>query len=183
MLILASGSPRRRELLGRITPDFTVRPTGCDEDLLCDDPAQRVLELSRRKARAADCAAADAVLAADTIVALDGAILEKPADSDDARRMLRLLSGRTHTVYTGVTLRRGAEERSFYCATAVTFWPLEEDLLENYVRSGEPLDKAGAYGIQGRGALLVRRIEGDFFNVMGLPVGQVYRALLEFGAL
>jgi septum formation protein len=177
MLILASGSPRRRELLARITPDFVVRPTGCDETLAENDPARRVLELSRRKALAAAPGPDDIVLAADTIVALDGDILEKPADADDARRMLRALSGRTHAVYTGVALRKNDRLENFCCRTAVTFWELDDALIDEYVRSGEPLDKAGAYGIQGKGALLVKGIDGDFFNVMGLPVAAVYRAL------
>ena len=177
MLILASQSPRRRSLLARITEEFIVRPSGCDEHTDERDPAKRVSELARRKARAVEANADDLVLASDTVVALDGEILEKPADAEDARRMLRLLSGRTHTVFTGVCLRRGETEDVFFCRTEVTFWPLEGALIEDYIASGEPMDKAGAYGIQGRGALLVRSIEGDFFNVMGLPIGEVYRRL------
>ena len=181
MLILASGSPRRKQLLALITEDFSVRPTGCDESLICADPEQRVLELALRKARAAELLPNDVVLAADTIVALDDEILEKPADEDDARRMLRALSGRAHMVYTGVAVRTEHEMRSFCQKTAVAFWPLEQAFIDAYVRSGEPMDKAGAYGIQGKGALLVRSIEGDFFNVMGLPVAAVYRQLREMG--
>ncbi|MEA5039050.1 MAG: Maf family protein [Clostridiaceae bacterium] len=181
MLILASGSPRRKQLLGLITDKFDVRPTGCDETLLCADPDKRVLELALRKAHAAALLPGDAILAADTIVALDGEILEKPSDEADAYRMLRLLSGRTHTVYTGVAVRTEETVKSFCQKTDVTFWELDDAFIDAYIRSGEPMDKAGAYGIQGRGALLVQNIEGDFFNVMGLPVAAVYRLLRELG--
>lgn len=181
MLILASGSPRREQLLELITEEFSIRPTGCDESLVCTDPEQRVLELALRKARAAKLLPNDAILAADTIVALDDEILEKPADEDAARRMLHKLSDRTHLVYTGVAVRTEREIRSFCQKTAVTFWPLDQTFIDAYVQSGEPMDKAGAYGIQGKGALMVRKIEGDFFNVMGLPVAAVYRQLREMG--
>lgn len=167
--------------MGLITEQFIVRPTGCDESLLCDEPERRVLELSCRKARAAELSSGDAILAADTIVALNGMILEKPSDEADARRMLKLLSGQTHTVYTGVYVRTESGERSFCQQTDVTFWPLDDAFIDEYIRSKEPMDKAGAYGIQGRGALLVREIRGDFFNVMGLPVASLYRVFQEMG--
>jgi len=185
MLILASQSPRRRELLGLITEHFLVRPTGCDESFLCDDPAEHARQLALRK-----CAASlenqslnpdDAIIAADTVVFLDGVLLEKPATADEACVMLRRLSGNTHTVCTGVAVAFRGETRSFVQQTRVTFYDLPDSLIDWYVSTGEPMDKAGAYGIQGKGALLVKGIEGDYFNVVGLPVSPLYRLLLDMG--
>ena len=121
------------------------------------------------------------VIAADTIVALDGAVLGKPADGPEAFRMLSALSGRRHQVYTGVTLLRDAERCTEHEVTTVTFRELTRDDITRYIATGEPMDKAGAYGIQGCGALLVERIEGDYFNVMGLPVGRLGRMLAGMG--
>ena len=181
MLILASQSPRRRELLGRITEDFLVRPTGCDESFCCPDPAEHARQLALRKCAAAvaESAAHDAVIAADTVVFLDGALLEKPRSEQEARAMLRRLSGHTHTVCTGVAVAYKGETRSFAEQTRVTFHALSEGLIDWYVATGEPMDKAGSYGIQGKGALLVKGIEGDYFNVVGLPIASLYRLLLE----
>ena len=181
MLILASQSPRRRELLGRITDDFLVRPTGCDESCCCPDPAEHARQLALRKCAAAvaESAAHDAVIAADTVVFLDGALLEKPRSEQEARAMLRRLSGHTHTVCTGVAVAYKGETRSFAEQTRVTFHALSEGLIDWYVATGEPMDKAGSYGIQGKGALLVKGIEGDYFNVVGLPIASLYRLLLE----
>ncbi len=185
MIILASQSPRRRELMKHITEEFLVRPTGCDEHLCCPDPVEHVRLLALRKAEAAVKEHApgenDAVVAADTVVFLDGRILEKPADEEDARAMLRALSGRENTVCTGVAVAFRGELRSFTRQTKVRFYRLTEDEIEAYVRSGEPMDKAGAYAIQGLGALLVREIEGDYFNVVGLPVAPLARLLREMG--
>ena len=181
MLILASQSPRRRELLGRITEDFLVRPTGCDESFCCPDPAEHARQLALRKCAAAvaESAADDAVIAADTVVFLDGALLEKPRSEQEARAMLRRLSGHTHTVCTGVAVAYRGETRSFAEQTRVTFHALSEGLIDWYVATGEPMDKAGSYGIQGKGALLVKGIEGDYFNVVGLPIASLYRLLLD----
>ena len=181
MLILASQSPRRRELLGRITEDFLVRPTGCDESFCCPDPAEHARQLALRKCAAAvaESAAHDAVIAADTVVFLDGALLEKPRSEQEARAMLRRLSGHTHTVCTGVAVAYRGETRSFAEQTRVTFHALSEGLIDWYVATGEPMDKAGSYGIQGKGALLVKGIEGDYFNVVGLPIASLYRLLLD----
>lgn len=186
MLILASASPRRRELLSRITGDFRVCPTQADESLRADwDPDRNVRVLALRKAFAAreTAESGDWILAADTVVTLDGAILGKPRDSDDARAMLATLSGRTHTVMTGWALFcpdrglivTGAEH------TSVTFRTLDARDLAFYLASDEPYDKAGAYGIQGRGAVLVEGITGDYFTVMGLPVCRVAQKLKEYG--
>lgn len=136
-------------------------------------PAELVMALSRQKAaevcaRCGDDAAV--VIGADTVVALDGEILGKPKDTEDARRMLTALSGRTHEVYTGVTVRRGDAARSAFERTLVTFRPLEAGEIDRYIATGEPMDKAGAYGAQGLASLFVERLEGDFFNVMGLPL-------------
>ena len=181
MLILASQSPRRRELLGRITEQFLVRPTGCDESFCCADPMMHARQLALRKCAAAvaDSAPGDAVIAADTVVFLDGVLLEKPGTPEEARAMLRSLSGHTHTVCTGVAVAYKGETRSFAEQTQVTFHTLSDELIEWYVATGEPMDKAGAYGIQGKGALLVSGICGDYFNVVGLPISALYRLLLE----
>lgn len=184
-LILASGSPRRKELLETMgLRDFAVLKPKFDEDTVTHrDPGALVEALSRGKAEAAASLAGPAslILAADTVVALDDTVLGKPAHEADALRMLRLLSGRTHRVYTGVTLRQGGRVLTGHEVTQVTFRPLTEAEIRAYVRTGEPMDKAGAYGIQGRGSLLVEGIVGDYFNVMGLPVCRLGLMLREFG--
>ena len=184
-LILASQSPRRRALLRQIgVDDFTVLATDSDESY---DPRWSPEELvSRLSARKAAAAAAQAgpdaiVIAADTMVFLDHERLGKPADGDDAFRMLSDLSGREHTVRTGVTVRRRDLSRTEVEATAVRFRPLTAEEIRRYIATGEPMDKAGAYGIQGLGALLVEGIRGDYFNVMGLPVLRLARMLRGFG--
>ena len=183
--ILASGSPRRRQLLEQIgLRDFTVRPTDADESLPAGiHPGEAVERLSARKGMAARLQAGPEalILAADTVVALDGAILGKPGGREEAVSMLTARSGRTHQVYTGVTLIRGEEILTEHEVTAVTFRPLTAAEIDAYVQSGEPMDKAGAYGIQGLGALLAERLEGDYFNVMGLPLCRLGRMLARFG--
>lgn len=183
--ILASGSPRRRQLLEQVgIRSFAVRPTDADESLPAGiAPGAAVELLSARKGEAARATAdPDAlILAADTVVALDGAILGKPHSREEAVSMLTILSGRTHQVYTGVTLLRGEAEHTEHEVTSVTFRPLTAAEIDAYVSSGEPMDKAGAYGIQGLGALLVERLEGDYFNVMGLPLCRLGRMLIRFG--
>ena len=181
--ILASGSPRRRQLLEQIgLRDFTVRPTDADESLPAGiHPGEAVERLSARKGMAARLQAGPEalILAADTVVALDGAILGKPGGREEAVSMLTALSGRTHQVYTGVTLIRGEEILTEHEVTAVTFRPLAAAEIDAYVQSGEPMDKAGAYGIQGLGALLAERLEGDYFNVMGLPLCRLSELLRQ----
>ena len=183
-LILASQSPRRRQLLGQIGLDhFIVRPARGEE--IMDpalSPAQLVEELSRQKAREVAGASdpGDLVIAADTVVAIDGRVLGKPADEADAERMLRMLSGRRHQVIGGVALLCGNEEVLFHCVSEVRFFPLREEEIAAYIRSGEPMDKAGAYGIQGLGRLFVESICGDYFNIVGLPVSRLMRALDQF---
>lgn len=178
-IILASGSPRRRELLELAGVPFTVQTADVDESIPAGiSPEETVQLLAAKKARAVE-AEGRPVLAADTVVALDGVIFGKPQSEEDAKKMLRTLSGKIHQVHTGVCIRRGTREEIF-CETAqVEFYPLTEEEIERYVASGEPMDKAGAYGIQGKGALLVRRIEGDYYTIVGLPVARVVRALLH----
>jgi len=180
MIILASKSPRRRELMKYITEDFEIQSADADETLPDGiTPQEAVLQLSRIKA-APLVSDGNVVIGADTVVAIDGAILGKPADADDAARMLRLLSGREHSVFTGVTIATPDKTDSFYAETKVRFYPLTEDDIARYIATGEPFDKAGAYGIQGYGSLLVEGIDGDYFNVVGLPVSLLVRRLSKF---
>ena len=171
-IILASGSPRRKELLARLGWDFEIVIPDVDEDIIAP-PAEMVLILSQRKACHVTAGLrAGIVLAADTMVALGGELLGKPESEADAARMLRLLSGRAHEVYTGVCLMdavSGHMERRAEC-TKVWFRALSEGEIADYIATGEPMDKAGAYGIQGGASRFVERIEGSFENVMGLPV-------------
>ena len=182
-IVLASASPRRRDLLRQIgLSDFTIRVSDAAEDYPPDlSPAEIVEHISREKAEAVPCAPDELVIAADTMVFLDGQKLGKPADEADALRMLTALQGRRHTVRTGVTVRQGDRFLTESEATEVEFRPLSEAELRAYIATGEPMDKAGAYGAQGRGALLVERLDGDFFNVMGLPVLRLSRMLEKFG--
>lgn len=181
-LVLASQSPRRRALLDRLGVEFDVHPSHVDETFPPGaGPADAVEALALRKARAVAPEYADALtLGADTIVVLDGGVLEKPADSIEAFAMLRRLSGQTHTVYSGLALIHPPSGRTAtdHEATAVTFAELGDDEIAAYVRTGSPLDKAGAYGIQDDlGALFVARIEGDYYNVVGLPLHRMYQLL------
>lgn len=174
-VILASGSPRRKELLEMLcVKNLKIIPARGEEKPHPElTPDALVRELSRCKAAevAAQFAAADdAVIGADTIVVLDGQVLGKPKDTADAKRMLSALSGRAHTVYTGVTVIRGDTVLSHTEETRVHFRPLTEAEIDAYIATGEPMDKAGAYGAQGYASLFVEKLEGDFFNVMGLPL-------------
>ena len=184
-IILASQSPRRRELLEQIgLTDFIIRPAQGEERADPGlSPDRLVEELSRRKAEeaAASSGPDDLIIAADTVVAIDGRILGKPRDRQDAVRMLALLSGRTNTVYTGVTVARAGRFETEHEATDVLFRTLTPEEIDAYAATGEPLDKAGAYGIQGRGALLVEGIRGDYGNVVGLPLCRLGRILTRFG--
>ena len=183
-MILASQSPRRRELLGQMGFSFTVRPARGEElphpELT---PAQLVEELARQKALevSAEAEADDVVVAADTVVAIDGKVLGKPHDKVHAAQMLSALSGREHTVYTGVAVRRGETLLVEHEATFVRFRPLTQREIDLYIQTGEPMDKAGSYGIQGYGALLVEGIRGDYFNVVGLPICRLGRMLAQVG--
>ena len=183
-IILASQSPRRRELLTRMGLSFRVVVADIDEHMERSLPPDRLVEaISAEKARAVGAQAGPGplVIAADTVVVLDGVLLGKPTDEEDARRMLRMLSGRRHQVYTGFTVLQGEKMVSRSEETLVSFRPLSDGEIGRYIATGEPMDKAGAYGIQGLGSLLVEGIHGDYFNVMGLPVCALGRALEEFG--
>lgn len=176
-LILASGSPRRAELLRAAGIDFTVTIADLDETVLPNElPRDYVVRLSREKAQAV-AAEGELVLGADTTVVMLNEILGKPMDENDARRMLRLLSGKWHEVLTGVSLVNGTKVTSEVAVTRVKFAKLSEEEMDWYVASGEPMDKAGAYGIQGYASRFVERIEGSYSNVVGLPVQMVYRML------
>ncbi len=184
-IILASHSPRRRELLERMgLAGFRVVSPDVDEHMEEDlPPAQLVCRLSQRKARAVREQVGDEglIIAADTVVALDGAVLGKPADELAAFKMLSTLSGVRHQVYTGLTVLRGGEEHTEYEVTDVSFRELTQGEIEDYIRTGEPMDKAGAYGIQGYGALFISGIQGDYYNVMGLPVCRLGQLLETLG--
>lgn len=186
-ITLASASPRRRDILTLIgmEPD-EILPSDADETVPADMPADETVKLlaARKAERVADRVDEDTLLiASDTVVVLDGAILGKPADRDDAFSMLSRLSGRVHTVYTGVCMRYHGHSRVFCQHTDVSFYPLTDEEINAYLDTGEPFDKAGAYGIQGRGAVLIRGIDGDFFTVMGLPAAEVARTARQLAAL
>ncbi|MCI8894016.1 MAG: septum formation inhibitor Maf [Lachnospiraceae bacterium] len=194
-LILASASPRRRELLAQVGADFIVLPAAGEERITKEQPQEAVMELALQKAMEVAERIAKGeipqtgdgmlVLGADTVVVCDGRILGKPRDEGDAVEMLTRLQGRTHQVFTGVALidmpGDGQRVSRFYQETQVEMFPVSEAEILDYVKSGEPMDKAGAYGIQGRGVLLVREIRGDYSNVVGLPVAELYQRLGQLG--
>ena len=196
-IILASGSPRRKELLSQIGLSFTVRVSEADEHTEETKPEKLVCILSERKALAVwdelteEEKKESILIGADTVVAVDDRILGKPADETEAFRMIELLQGRSHQVYTGVTILRqgglrpleegtgtcGIQKKQFFEKTDVLVYPMSEEEITAYVKTGEPLDKAGAYGIQGSFAAYVQGINGDYSNVVGLPVGRLYHEL------
>ena len=183
-IVLASQSPRRQELLARIgVEDFKTLSLDIDESYpegLSPEDTVRYIAKKKCDAAAALCALDDLIITADTMVFLGNDRLGKPRDEEDALRMLRALSGRAHTVCTGVTVRQGGKMLTRAQSTQVWFREASTEELKNYIRSGEPMDKAGAYGYQGLASLFVERIEGDFFNVMGLPVCRTGQMLREF---
>ena len=187
-LVLASGSPRRRELLAGLGLEPQIRPMDIDESPLPEEKAERyVMRLAECKARA-QYEPGELVLAADTVVAVDGDLLGKPVDAEDAARMLRSLSGRAHQVLTGVSLLKPDRDptrpptvTTLVVTTEVFFHSLTDREIDWYVATGEPMDKAGAYAIQGLAAIFVDRLEGNYSNVVGLPLPAVYRLLLDAG--
>ena len=180
-VILASASPRRKELLGLFRVPFEIRIADIDETMdLTKAPFDEVARVSRLKALAVPREETDTVIAADTIVVCDGRVLGKPHSREEAVQMLQLLSGRDHQVKTGVTVLRGEQSETFTEVTDIHFRPLSDKEIEDYVDTGEPMDKAGAYGIQGGAALFCSHMVGDYYNVMGLPVcklGEVLRRM------
>ena len=181
-IVLASASPRRREILARILPAFSVIPSTCPETADLSQPPARIVEqLARQKAEDVYRShTAALVLGADTVVWAGGRLLGKPKDAEDAARMLRALSGRSHWVHTGVCASDGARAESFVDSCRVTFFPIPDEEIERCIQSGEPFDKAGAYAIQGRAALWLDRLEGDYYTIMGLPVSRTARLLRSF---
>lgn len=177
-LILASASPRRKALLSLLGIPFTVRAADIDETMDPEKPPfDEVARVSRSKALAVSRGKEDIVIAADTIVVCQGKVLGKPHSEAEAASMLRLLSGRDHQVMTGCTILYGDRVEAFTEVTSLHFRPLSEKEIQKYVQSGEPMDKAGSYGIQGGAALFCEKLEGDYYNVMGLPVCRLYETL------
>ena len=182
-VVLASASPRRKELLAQLKSDFDIEVSAVEEIVTQSDPAKVVEELSEQKARAVfEQTEGDVlVIGADTVVALDNKILGKPADEEDAVRMLQSLQNREHSVYTGVTvyIRQGGQVsgKTFSERTGVKFYPMNDEEIREYVSTKEPMDKAGAYGIQGIGGRFVQEIHGDYNNVVGLPIARLYQEL------
>ncbi|HEY3747112.1 MAG TPA: Maf family protein [Gemmatimonadaceae bacterium] len=184
-VVLASSSPRRRELLNLIGIAHEVRPANLDESMRPRETPRRHAErLARDKANAVAMRDPDLItIAADTIVVINRKVLGKPIDKEDAARMLAMLSGREHTVITAVAVSRGKKLRSAIEEVKVTFRRLREDEIEAYIATGEPMDKAGAYGIQGFGATIVERVEGDYFAVMGLPLVRLIGLMRDVGVI
>lgn len=194
-LILASSSPRRKELLEQIGAQFEIVPAKGEEVITSNHPEQVVQELSFQKAKeVADNYSKKIlpkeevrtiIIGADTVVAYDNQILGKPKDKEDAVKMLQTLSGNTHSVFTGVTMivyEKGVKaEHSFFAETKVVMYPMTEEQISTYVETGEPMDKAGAYGIQGKCAVYIEKIIGDYNNVVGLPIAMIYQRLNELG--
>lgn len=181
-LILASASPRRRELLQDLGYPFEIITADCKEII---DPdlsiAEAIQQIAYQKAETVWKVNKDAiVIGADTMVCYGGKMLGKPKDRNDAKQMLEMLSGKTHMVISGVAILSQDKKETFYEETRVAFYPIEEELLNKYLDSEEPYDKAGAYGIQGMGKLFVKEISGDYFNVVGLPIASVYRHLKTY---
>jgi septum formation protein len=182
MLVLASRSPRRQDILRQAGITFTVRAPEVDETPLPGEkPEDYVVRLAEAKAQATACLPGETVLGADTTVVIGGEILGKPEHEEDARRMLGLLAGRRHEVLTGICLKGPGGVVRDFAVTAVWFAPMSQSEIDQYVATGEPMDKAGAYAIQGLASKFITRIEGCYFNVMGLPVALVYRHLCEWG--
>lgn len=182
-LILASSSPRRKELLETIHLNFEISSSNADESFDASlTPEQAVTELALRKAKSvAKGFPGCYIIGSDTVVVDEETILGKPDGEQEARRMLKTLSGKLHSVYTGVAILTPDKEVTFYEKTDVTFWELTDEEIDFYVKSGEPFDKAGGYGIQGLGSMLVKEISGDYFTVVGLPVSRTVRELKRAG--
>jgi MAF protein len=181
-IILASASPRRKELLGLITTDFKIIPSKKDEIVSDTIASDIVISLSKQKAEeVAETILTGIIIGADTVVSLGNEILGKPKNADDAKRMLSLISGKEHSVFTGITIIKKQEnsivKKSFFEETKVIVSELSILEMEKYIGTGEPMDKAGAYGIQGKFSVFVKGIKGDYNNVVGLPVSRLYREL------
>lgn len=181
-LILASSSPRRQELLKQVKIPFEIRTANIDEtQITTTDPVEKVVELAKLKGLAIPINLnSEVILSADTVVAFNNEIFEKPKNKQEAYEMISNFSGQTHDVYTGVMIRSNEKETVFVEQTKVEFWPLSDEEIESYISTKDPYDKAGGYGIQSIGSIFVKQIEGDYFNVMGLPISKVVRELKKF---
>lgn len=181
-LILASGSPRRKEILENAGFSFKIITADVEETLPENITPEAAVEyLAELKGGAVAENNSGVVVSADTVVAFDGIILGKPENEADAERMLKMLSGNTHSVYTGVCVQSESRKVTFFEKTDVTFYELSDEEIKSYIATKEPMDKAGAYGIQGKGAVLVEKINGDYLNVVGLPLARLSRVLKQFG--
>ncbi len=188
-LILASQSPRRREIMKFVDLDFDVIPSDCDENIEYSSPADMVSKLSflkandiAKKIKKEDSEGEYLVIGSDTTVYFEGEILGKPKNEEDAFNMLKRMSGKTHIVYTGVTVidTFSNKTETFFEETKVTFWDVTDEEIKEYIATGDPMDKAGAYGVQGRGAFIVKKVEGDYFTVVGLPIAHLLQVLKKF---
>lgn len=185
-IILASASPRRRELLEQIGVKFIVKPSTCEEVITDNIPSKAVMSLARQKAEdIAETEKNALIIGSDTIVSINNIILGKPKDKNDAYKMLKMLQGATHQVFTGVCVINKSDDEikyyEFYSKTDVTFYKMSDTQINTYIESKEPMDKAGAYGIQGKSAVYIEKITGDYNTVVGLPVAMLYQTLLDNG--
>lgn len=180
-IILASASPRRKEILELADLKFDIMPSNAEEITTKTEPHEVVMELASIKAKdiyeRSD--KQSMIVGADTVVAYEGQILGKPADKADAKRMLSMLSGQTHEVYTGVCVIENGEMKTFYEETKVVFYEINDEQIEHYIETGEPMDKAGAYGIQGKAAVFIKGIEGDYYNVVGFPIARFLQEITK----
>ena len=180
-MILASGSPRRKENLEQADLDFDIMPSDAEEITTKTAPHEVVMELASIKAKDIyeQSDKQSMVIGADTVVAYQGQILGKPADVADAKRTLMMLSGHTHEVYTGVCVIEDEKIKTFYEETKVTFYEISDEQIDRYIKTGEPMDKAGSYGIQGKAAVFIKGIEGDYYNVVGFPIARFLQEITK----
>ena len=180
-IILASASPRRKEILELADLKFDVMPSDAQEITTKTAPNEVVMELASIKAKDIyeKSEKQSMIVGADTVVAYQGQILGKPADEADAKRMLTMLSGQTHEVYTGVCVIEDGKTKTFYEETKVTFYEISDEQVDHYIKTGEPMDKAGSYGIQGKAAVFIKGIEGDYYNVVGFPIARFLQEITK----
>ena len=180
-IILASASPRRKEILELADLKFDIMPSNAQEITTKTAPNEVVMELASIKAKDIykKSEKQSMIVGADTVVAYQGQILGKPADEADAKRMLTMLSGQTHEVYTGVCIIEDGKTKTFYEETKVTFYEISDEQIDHYIKTGEPMDKAGSYGIQGKAAVFIKGIEGDYYNVVGFPIARCLQEITK----
>ena len=180
-IILASASPRRKEILELADLKFDVMPSDAQEITTKTAPNEVVMELASIKAKDIykKSEKQSMIVGADTVVAYQGQILGKPTDEADAKRMLTMLSGQTHEVYTGVCIIEDGKTKTFYEETKVTFYEISDEQIDRYIKTGEPMDKAGSYGIQGKAAVFIKGIEGDYYNVVGFPIARFLQEIIK----